>query len=109
EDWKYDPSVSGMLSVLGTFANNEGLLNFDDGLLERLVNDENPIISFYFTDLDEFGLTENLYIRMNARGKMLTEFENFKSEFSKIIQSHYELSEVVKDKIEYDWVENLWD
>lgn len=109
EDWKNDPSVSGMLNVLDTFANNESLLNFEGNLLERLVDDENPIISFYFTDLDEFGLTENLYIRMNARGKMLTEFENFKSEFSKIIQSHHNLSEIVKDKIEYDWVENLWD
>lgn len=109
EDWKHDPSVSGMLNVLDTFANNDLLLNNDKGLLERLIDKENPIISFYFTDLDEFGLTENLYIRMNARGKMLTEFENFKSEFSKIIQAHHELLELVKDKIEYEWVDNLWD
>ncbi len=60
------------------------------------------------TDLNEFGLTENLYIRMNARGKMLTEFENFKSEFYKIINYNHELLEQVKDKIEYAWVDNLW-
>jgi hypothetical protein len=46
---------------------------------------------------------------MNARGKMLTEFENFKSEFSKIIRYNHSLLETVKDKIEYDWVDNLWE
>ena len=67
------------------------------------------MISFYFIPLKKFGLTENLYIRMNARGKMLTGFENFKSEFYKYISKFNVLLEEVKDKIEYAWVENLWD
>lgn len=107
DDWTNDPTVSGMLNMLDTLANNKGLREADIGLLDKIVN--NSLISFYFTDLEEFGLTENLYIRMNARGKMLTEFENFKSEFSKIIQTQHDLLEEVKDKIEYSWVENLWD
>jgi hypothetical protein len=108
ESWHNDPTVSGMINMLDTFAKNELLINSKEDLLVRLMNTKDQLISFYFTDLDEFGLTENLYIRMNARGKMLTEFENFKSEFFKIINYNHELLEEVKDKIEYAWVNNFW-
>ncbi|WP_034919686.1 DUF262 domain-containing protein [Gillisia sp. CAL575] len=109
EEWKNDPTVSGMLNMLKTLSSNENLINAPDELLDKLIGDKSNLVTFYFTDLDEFGLTENLYIRMNARGKMLTEFENFKSEFSKIIRYNHSLLEKVKDKIEYEWVDNLWD
>lgn len=109
EEWKNDPTVSGMLNMLDTFANNEVLINAPIGLLDQLIGNKSDLVTFYFTDLDQFGLTENLYIRMNARGKMLTDFENFKSEFSKIIRYNHSLLEAVKDKIEYEWVDNLWD
>ncbi len=109
EDWKQDPTVSGMLNMLETFAQNTRLINSNNILLDKLISKNDALVSFYFTDLDQFGLTENLYIRMNARGKMLTEFENFKSEFSKLIRYNLQLLEMVKDKIEYEWVDNLWD
>ena len=108
-EWKEDPTVSGMLNMLDTFAKHEGLNNHEELLLPKLLDNDNRFISFYFTKLEEFGLTENLYIRMNARGKSLNDFENFKSEFFKIIQYDDELLETVKDKIEYQWVENLWE
>ncbi|WP_405570218.1 DUF262 domain-containing protein [Winogradskyella sp. Asnod2-B02-A] len=109
EEWKNDPTVSGMLNMLDTFAKNEQLISSKKQLLNSLINQDNQLISFYFIPLEKFGLTENLYIRMNARGKMLTEFENFKSEFYKIINKNHSLLNIVKEKIEYDWVENLWD
>lgn len=109
DEWKNDPTVSGMLNMLETFSKNKNLSNSDLQLLDKMIDNDQQLISFYFTDLEEFGLTENLYIRMNARGKTLTDFENFKSEFSKIIRYNHTLLEQVKDKIEYLWVENLWD
>lgn len=57
--------------------------------------------------LCSFGLSEDIYIRMNARGKILTDFENFKSEFYKIIKN-YPRIELIKDKMEYAWVNHLW-
>ncbi len=100
--------IAGMVQVLNSFSENTTLTESKNDLFDKLFNTQSSIISFYFTDLDRFGLTENLYIRMNARGKMLTDFENFKSEFFKIINYNHELLEQVKDKIEYAWVENLW-
>lgn len=109
EEWLDDPTVAGMLKILDTFASNDLLRTNVNGLTDKLINKENKLISFYFTDLEQFGLTESLYIRMNARGKMLTDFENFKSEFFKIIRYNSSLLEIVKDKIEYQWVDNLWE
>lgn len=106
--WKDDPTVEGMLTMLDTFSNHQRLNSFNEPLLHRLLDTNKKLITFYFTELEEFGLTENLYIRMNARGKTLNDFENFKSEFFKIIQYDNKLLEDVKDKIEYKWVENLW-
>ncbi|MFK7101932.1 DUF262 domain-containing protein [Flavobacterium oreochromis] len=109
DSWKNDPTIAGMVQVLHSFSENSNLIQSKDDLFDKLFNSDSMLISFYFTDLDKFGLTENLYIRMNARGKMLTDFENFKSEFFKIINYNQELLEQVKDKIEYAWIENLWD
>jgi Protein of unknown function DUF262 len=108
DEWNNDPTIKGMVMMIDTFAKNESLLNHPVGLFDALTNAEYPLISFYFIPLERFGLTENLYIRMNARGKELTPFEHFKSEFYNIISYHHELLEEVKDKIEYKWVENLW-
>jgi hypothetical protein len=38
-------------------------------------------------DLKEFNLSDDLYIKMNARGKPLTDFENFKAKFEQFIDS----------------------
>lgn len=37
-------------------------------------------IKFYVLELEGFGLTEELFIKMNARGLQLTPFENFKAD-----------------------------
>lgn len=37
-------------------------------------------LRFYVIELDGFGLTEELFIKMNARGLQLTPFENFKAD-----------------------------
>jgi len=43
-------------------------------------------IRFYILPLDGFDLTDELYIKMNARGKQLTYFENFKADVIKWIK-----------------------
>lgn len=106
DQWNLDPTVSGMLIMIDALEGNQ-LLNSNLGhLFDDLTNETMPI-SFFFISLKDFGLTENLYIRMNARGKVLTGFENFKSEFYKIIENYTDVNGV-KDKMEYQWVSNLW-
>ena len=102
-EWLNDGTVSGMLQMLHDFSQQEVLLN-GTATLDALIGE---LFSFYLVPLELFGLSDELYIRMNARGKVLTDFENFKSEFYKILKD-YPLLEEVKNKMETNWVENLW-
>ena len=102
-EWLNDGTVSGMLQMLHDFGQQEVLLN-GTATLNALTG---GLLSFYLVPLELFGLSDELYIRMNARGKVLTDFENFKSEFYKILKDYPHLEEV-KNKMETNWVENLW-
>lgn len=102
-EWLNDGTVSGMLQMLHDFGQQEVLLN-GTATLNALTG---GLLSFYLVPLELFGLSDELYIRMNARGKVLTDFENFKSEFYKILKDYPHLEEV-KNKMETNWVEKLW-
>ncbi len=46
--------------------------------LMREIKNELPV-SFKFLNLEDFQLSDELYLKMNARGKSLSDFENFKA------------------------------
>jgi hypothetical protein len=76
--WDLDPTVKSMLKMLDSIHN---MFKNKGHLYERLLSKDSPIITFFFLNLKEFKLTDDLYIKMNARGKPLTNFENFKAKF----------------------------
>ena len=49
-----------------------------------------PGISFHLLPIEQMGLSEDLYIKMNSRGKPLTPFENFKARFEQDISATME-------------------
>ncbi|MBL0117368.1 MAG: hypothetical protein IPP45_19595 [Sphingomonadales bacterium] len=51
------------------------------GLYARLIDDSKPAITIQLLELEKFGLSDDLYIKMNARGKPLTAFRTFKVRF----------------------------
>lgn len=82
--WQLDPTVKSMLQMLDSIHQKfYGKGNFFAGLL----SEDNPIITFLFMDLKKFKLSDDLYIKMNARGKPLSEFENFKAKFEQYIET----------------------
>ncbi|WDR90221.1 DUF262 domain-containing protein [Burkholderia ambifaria] len=74
--WRSDPTVKSCLTALNSIAKTFGITK---GMYARLIDERQPRITFHFLDLERFGLTDDLYIKMNARGKPLTAFENFKA------------------------------
>ena len=50
-----------------------------ENLSDKLM-DSNCTVSFMALTITDVGLINDLYIKMNSRGKALTEFETFKSE-----------------------------
>ena len=91
--WENDPTVKSMLVMIDAIHDKFKNSTFYD----RLEN-----IKFSFLELKEFGLTDDLYIKMNARGKPLSEFENFKAEFEK------ELPQEIKAKLDNEWLDLFW-
>ncbi len=81
--WNNDPTIQSMLVMLDAI-----YLRFHDKaeFFERLMDEDNPIITFIFMDLKEYKLTDDLYIKMNSRGKPLSKFENFKAKFEQYIK-----------------------
>ena len=56
-------------------------------------------------------LTDDIYIKMNSRGKPLTDFEHFKAELLKIIRSENNdeaASKRIGLKIDREWTDLLW-
>ncbi len=99
-EWEKEGTVTAMLGMLDEVASKRKELQaVPFRSLER--------IRFYYLPIEKFGLSNELYIRMNARGEQLTSFEHFKSSFYKVIQDHQSLS-AIKEKMEYDWVDALW-
>lgn len=102
--WKKDPTIKAMLVMLDAI--EERLQSKNDEELKifwQKLTSENPPILFHFKQLNDIGLTDDLYIKMNARGKGLTDFENFKAKFEKhikknVFEKELELSENNKEK-----------
>ncbi|WP_289202596.1 DUF262 domain-containing protein [Bacteroides acidifaciens] len=102
-EWDNDPTVSGMLTML-------------DEIQKRFSNTDNlwsalDKIDFYFRDIEEMKLTDDIYIKMNSRGKPLTDFEHFKAELLKVIRSdngNEGISKRIGLKIDRDWTDLIW-
>ena len=103
--WMLDPSVEAFIIMLDCIHDNE-IIHSSNNLFTMLTTTD--ILSFYFLPLEEFGLSEEIYTRMNARGKQLTPFEKFKSKLFAAIDYDEDLKSEVSEKIEYTWVDNLW-
>ncbi len=77
--WIQDPTVHSMLVMLDAI--DDRFIGYSQEELQffwdKLVNQK--VIKFDKLDLDEFGLSDELYVKMNARGKELSEFDKFKS------------------------------
>lgn len=103
--WKSDPTIKSMLTMLDaiqqTFKN-------ETAIWDKLNN-----ISFHYIELQNFGLSDDLYIKMNARGKPLTDFENFKAKFEQHIkqnkwEGNIDPKETFAHKIDTVWTDLFW-
>ena len=108
--WMNDPTIKSMLIVVDKI---QDIFSETEGFYDKLLNSENPIICFQFVELKNFGLTDSLYVKMNSRGKELTEFENFKAKFEQCIEkSDNEKGMSIKPefskKIDKDWSDLFW-
>ena len=130
--WKQDPTIRSMLRMIGgTKINDKQGNDIIDGLEELFdankesfesywtaLTSENAPIVFYYLNLKDFKLTDNLYIKMNARGKQLTSFENFKADLIGYIEEKAKEDDAwgrflntekgIPIKLDTEWTDVFW-
>jgi hypothetical protein len=104
--WRHDPTVQSMLVMLDAIHSRFAGDDFD-AAWSRLVNPDKPVISFHLLPIDDMGSAEDLYIKMNSRGKPLTEFENFKAQLEKALGGSPRADEFAH-RIDGNWSDVMW-
>ncbi len=109
--WNYDPSIDGMLNMLDEIHKQYNELSDNESLWTKLFSTTNPPITFNLLIMNDkdshLNLTEETYMRMNARGLALTDFENFKAWLEeKCIEAQ---DENWKNKIDGNWSKMFWE
>ncbi|MBN2572393.1 MAG: DUF262 domain-containing protein [Ignavibacteriales bacterium] len=121
--WDTDPTIQSMLIMLDAI---HCKFNNTSGYFQRLISLDNPVITFQFLDLKEFNLTDDLYIKMNARGIPLSPYENFKAKFEQHLKksdfntkhtytltfdgkpNQVDVKTYFSHKIDTDWANLFW-
>ncbi|MTH95308.1 DUF262 domain-containing protein [Roseibium sp. RKSG952] len=114
--WRFDPTIQAALSMLERM---HEVFRKTSGLYARLIDETAPAITFQLLDLDQFDLSDDLYIKMNARGKPLTPFETFKARFEKHLEDQMKnpppdlcngtpLADFFSHRIDTRWSDFFW-
>lgn len=108
--WRNDPTIQSMLVMLDAIHIGTQRLHPELDLQlawRRLTDDKDPAVSFCLLPLDDMYSHEDLYIKMNSRGRPLTPFETFKARFEQDIQ-HLDRADEFAHKIDGAWADLLW-
>jgi hypothetical protein len=105
DTWNYDPGIRAMMVVLDDIEKRYKEQKFAS--LWDLIGSTSCPFYFYKLDMDKVGLSDDLYIKMNSRGKPLTEFEYFKAGFTELLKEtkQREKFETCMDGI---WMDTIW-
>ena len=102
--WDRDATIRSMLVMLDAIQKRfRDVANLWTAL-------ENGAVSFYFLPISKMGLTDDIYIRMNSRGKPITEFEHFKALLLGGLREKAgeDVSRRIGDKLDREWTDILW-
>ncbi len=115
--WRLDPTIRSTLVMLDSIHEY-----FSDikGLFDRITEVEQPAITFQLLDLKKFDLSDDLYIKMNARGMPLTPFETFKARYEQELENQFDghtrkigklefsINDFVSRRMDTVWMDLFW-
>lgn len=128
-EWKYDPTIASMLRMIsGDGEENEqsegasciekvfdgktqaDFLTFRESLFDEMK------VEFFVLEIEnkEVPVPDKLYIKMNARGKKLSDFENFKAHFlghvnEVIYKNDLKSQNEFSKMLDGEWTNIIWD
>jgi uncharacterized protein with ParB-like and HNH nuclease domain len=105
--WKHDPTIQSALVMLDGIKET---FSDVDSLADSLSGEDYEPIVFKFLDIEDLSMEDSLYIKLNARGKPLTLFENYKA---RLIGRIKELDIDFRDEFEHlfdgKWTDLFWE
>ncbi len=110
-DFEHDSSVRAMLVMIDAIHEKAMEYLADgvslDGIFDVLISEKAPI-RFLYLNIDDVGLTDSIYIKMNARGKALTHFENFKAQLRNYLSEDENFASKFINNINGKWSQFFW-
>ena len=106
--WEHDPTVKAMLNMLDAIHERFNGGNFDH-VWKALT--EHQQVTFHRLVLPNLGNDEDLYIKMNARGKPLTTYEIFKAHLLRTLDVRFPDDPRVAgvaSALDTDWTDLMW-
>jgi len=115
--WRLDPTIQAVLHMLDAIHDK---FVESHGLFARLLDEDQPAITFQLLDLENFGLSDDLYIKINARGKPLTAFETFKARYEQVLadqfqgktfsigEQTFDAADYVARRMDTTWADLFW-
>jgi hypothetical protein len=107
--WRKDPTIQGMLVMLDAIDDRLKTETNHTHLWEKLVDKKR--IVFHLLPLEEFKLTDELYVKMNARGKELSTFDILKSTLEEQMKKNNvskEIQEEWQKQVDSKWMDLFW-
>ena len=101
--YSYDPTIQAMLNMLNAIAKEQHKQPVSFDLLESL--------QFRSFDIGAYELTDELYIKMNRRGKQLESIENLKADFVgylKEVGHDFSKPDSYDRKLDHEWADMAW-
>lgn len=108
--YNMDPTIQAMLVMLDEI---HVAFRDTDSLWDRLSK-----ITFWCLSLEHFGLTDDLFVKMNARGKRLSRFDTFKADLESALDKRLKATPQNKElvnaakrwntHIDNDYLDNFW-
>ena len=101
--YSYDPTIQAMLNMLNVIAKEQHKQPVSFDMLESL--------QFRSFDIGAYELTDELYIKMNRRGKQLESIENLKADFVgylKKIGHDFSKPDSYDRKLDHEWADMAW-
>lgn len=102
--WRKDPTILAMINMLDAIDVHYKEKSYTSEDLEKVFSRLNSKVKFWRLHLSDLNTTDDLYIKMNSRGKELTDFEHIKAMLDEFTGMNGEISA----KVDTDWTNLLW-
>lgn len=102
--WRTDPTITAMINMLKDIDNHYQLCGYGEDDFKIVWAQLKNNVEFWRLYLSDFDTTDELYIKMNSRGKLLTDFEHLKA----MLDNYAHYNGRLSAKIDTSWTNLLW-